>query len=407
MIVYQKVSALGMKRPALLFMDNEGLSFLKRSLPQIEFESTHFRSLHETCQKAIKQVAFDLGKESWVPLPKMSFTRYRIRLSSYGFFNQYILLEAGYLSLGGWLLTERNPNNKHLKNLVPLQKRAIPGLYLPWWPWNNEPWRHVPGSRRSKRRAKVFSGTPHILSSFNNPNWYHWLGLPGLSTIPINENIKSIVLSDRSIYNYKNIPTPYLQRISTLARAVKPESKLFFDRGPLLLRELTTCFIHNHTPLACDATALQHLRLASAHLAISSFKIRKTNKLYLRRGPLARRPLHEEEILENALRQRGFDVLDPGLLPLPECIATFAIADWVVAPHGAALTNVVFSKPGTKVVEMLPGPLENYGHYALIAAALDLRYSYLIGSNIHGDTFKIDQRNLLNWLDAEILASAK
>ena len=107
------------------------------------------------------------------------------------------------------------------------------------------------------------------------------------------------------------------------------------------------------------------------------------------------------------MRQRGFDVLDPAVLPLPECIAIFANADWVVAPHGAALTNVVFSKPGTKVVELLPGPLENYGHYALMAAALGLRHSYLIGSKLHGDTFKVDQTYLLNWLDTEILDSAR
>lgn len=388
-------------------MDNEGLSFLKKFLPQLEFESTHYESLYETCQNVTNQVAFNLGRKKWVPLPKMSFTRHKIRLSASETSNQYILLEAGYLSLGGCLLTERNPNNKHLRNLVPLQKRAIPGLFLPWWPWNNDPWRHVPGSRRSKHKAKYFSGTPHILSSFNNPNWYHWLGLPGLGSIPIKEHIKSIVLTDRSIFNDKNTPTPYLQRIATLARVVKPESRLFFDRGPLLLRGLDTCFIHNHTPLVCDASALQHLRLASAYLAISSLKISTTNKLYLRRGPLARRPLHGEENLEHALRQRGFDVLDPAVLPLPECIAIFANADWVVAPHGAALTNVVFSKPGTKVVELLPGPLENYGHYALMAAALGLRHSYLIGSKLHGDTFKIDQTYLLNWLDTEILDSAR
>ena len=396
-----------MNTPSVLFIDVYSLKMLKARLPELDVYSENVKSLDFISSSLSTCVTFDISCRAYIPLPPMQFTRHHLKLSVKEASLQPLMLESGFLSFGSCLLAERNPANEHLPSFSLLQRRSLPGLRLPWWPWKPHSWRHVPGSRRSKRPPRFFNAAAHLLSSFNNPNWYHWLGLPGLGSLPINKNIESIIISDRNLFMNNNTPTPLLQRVATLAKAVQPHSKLLFEGGPFFIKELHACFIEHHTPLACDASGLQHLRLASASIATSACKISTTNKLYLRRGPLARRPLHGEEYLERALLQRGFDVLDAAALQLPECIATFAKADWVVAPHGAALTNIVFSRPGTKVVELLPGPLENYGHYSLMASALGLMHSYLIGRNLHEDEFEVDQNLLLVWLDAELLAAMK
>jgi hypothetical protein len=49
--------------------------------------------------------------------------------------NQPLRLEAGFLSWGRWILTERNPANGHLPSFISLQRLALPGLRWQWWPW--------------------------------------------------------------------------------------------------------------------------------------------------------------------------------------------------------------------------------------------------------------------------------
>ena len=331
----------------------------------------------------------------------MAFTRHRLRLAVADAVDQPLRLEAGFLSLGRWILTERNPANADLPSLTFLRRRALPGLRWSWWPWasHRNPWRQIPGSGRSRRPAMLFHGSAHVLTSFNNPNWYHWLTLPGLGTLKAKSEVGHLILSDRSLPLKGSTPPQLLERVATLARALTASGQVRLDRGPLQLQQLEACFIENHTPLVCDAKALTRLHQATLSLATCTGLASSAVGLYLRRGPQARRPLFQESCLEQALRQRGFDVIDLEAMPLPACIAAFANARWVVAPHGAALTNLVFSKPGTRVLELLPGPLETFGHYALMAAALGLRHSHITGAPLAGGGFLVDQQRLLIWLD--------
>lgn len=101
-------------------------------------------------------------------------------------------------------------------------------------------------------------------------------------------------------------------------------------------------------------------------------------RLYLSRGqqPHTRRYV-EEQRLWPELERRGFVTLDPGTLSVQEQIDVFAGAEIVVGPHGAALTNITFCRPGTKVLELFT---HSYVHLGLwtIADAAGLDYRYLV-----------------------------
>lgn len=103
-------------------------------------------------------------------------------------------------------------------------------------------------------------------------------------------------------------------------------------------------------------------------------------RLYLSRGqqPGSRRYL-QEPALWPALERRGFVVLDPGKLSVQEQIDVFHGAEVVVAPHGAALTNITFGSPGLRVLELFAPTYVHLGLWAIAEAVDGIEYRYLVG----------------------------
>ncbi len=102
--------------------------------------------------------------------------------------------------------------------------------------------------------------------------------------------------------------------------------------------------------------------------------------LYVTRGsvPNTRRVVQEEAIVA-LLRRRGFEVIDPGSLTVQEQIDHFAAAEVVVAPHGAALSNLTFAPEGVRVLELFAPGYINGGYWSIVGNIADSRYRYLIG----------------------------
>lgn len=77
-------------------------------------------------------------------------------------------------------------------------------------------------------------------------------------------------------------------------------------------------------------------------------------RIYISRRGSQKRVLVNELDLETALAARGFTIVKPEALSVRDQIALFHQADLIVAPAGAALANVLFCRPGTKVIELQP-----------------------------------------------------
>ncbi|WP_183094348.1 glycosyltransferase family 61 protein [Nocardioides stalactiti] len=105
--------------------------------------------------------------------------------------------------------------------------------------------------------------------------------------------------------------------------------------------------------------------------------------LYLSRGqqPGGRRYLQEPELWP-LLEQRGFVMLDPGTLSVQEQIDVFHGAEVIIAPHGAALTNLTWSRPGVRVLEMFAGTYVHLGLWTIAEAIGGVHYRYLVGTGV-------------------------
>lgn len=75
-------------------------------------------------------------------------------------------------------------------------------------------------------------------------------------------------------------------------------------------------------------------------------------KIYLSRSMVdTRKVLNEDEVVE-FLKKYGFECLHNENLSFDEQISLFQNATHVISCHGSQLTNIVFCKPGTKVLEI-------------------------------------------------------
>ncbi|GAB2779464.1 hypothetical protein GCM10027020_36190 [Nocardioides salsibiostraticola] len=103
-----------------------------------------------------------------------------------------------------------------------------------------------------------------------------------------------------------------------------------------------------------------------------------SSRLYLTRGtaPNTRRYIEEAALLPH-LEKRGFRCVDPGQFSVREQIDLFSTAEVIVAPHGAALTNLTFAPPGVKVLEMFAASYVHLGLWA-IGQAIEADYRYLV-----------------------------
>src|SRR6185312_9036773 len=93
-------------------------------------------------------------------------------------------------------------------------------------------------------------------------------------------------------------------------------------------------------------------------------------KFFVHRVGASRGLINEAEVLD-FFRNLGWAIIDTETLTMAQQIQLFANAKQVCALHGAALTNLLWSNPGCRVLELVPQNFLN-GVYEGIAEALGL-----------------------------------
>jgi capsular polysaccharide biosynthesis protein len=103
------------------------------------------------------------------------------------------------------------------------------------------------------------------------------------------------------------------------------------------------------------------------------------------------RVMTNEETLIERLAEFNFEVIEPEQLSAEEQIAAFASADMIVGASGSAMFNVVFCRPGTKVIDIESEPDWIYAHTGLFASC-QTRYGLCVGQVDPTDTRPVHRR---------------
>jgi hypothetical protein len=117
----------------------------------------------------------------------------------------------------------------------------------------------------------------------------------------------------------------------------------------------------------------------------------RTRRIFVSRKNARRgRRVQNRPQLEGLLAKYGFETHYVEHYTTQEQVDLFHEAEVVLGAHGAGLTNLLFAKPGTDVVELSPTPYIT-PHYYYLCRSLGHRYHYLLGQEPHfNNNFVVD-----------------
>jgi capsular polysaccharide biosynthesis protein len=233
---------------------------------------------------------------------------------------------------------------------------------------SSQRFRLPPAARLTGRTA--FLGTPEA-----DTNYYHFTFdlLPRLILLekagfPLSSFDHFLVNLGGNAYE-----VPLLARMGVPADRIRPITPDTHYRTDMLMAPSRT-----QTISAVPSWKVEGLR---ARLAPDPDSGEARLKLLALRGECEHRRVVNEGELSRRLQAIGFKAVVCKHFSIGEQIAMFARARTVVGAHGAALTNLVYCRPGTRVIEIVAKDLPQ-PHYAALSEACGLDHSFVGGSPI-------------------------
>lgn len=110
-------------------------------------------------------------------------------------------------------------------------------------------------------------------------------------------------------------------------------------------------------------------------------------RIYVSRGDAPKRRIANEGEVVAFLTKLNFEVVELSKLGLKEQATLFAEAGVVIGLHGAGLSSVIFSSPGTKVIELYPERFEAVSPYWNLASLGDLDYRMVLCESVGTGTY--------------------
>lgn len=113
------------------------------------------------------------------------------------------------------------------------------------------------------------------------------------------------------------------------------------------------------------------------------------NRIYIRRA--GRRRIIDEKALIELVERYDFTIIEDIPRSIAEQVSIYKNATFILGPHGASFTNIIWCEPGTHLFELFnPAYIPNY--YLYLSQVLGLRYS----AYCHGTTVRTDKDALMD-----------
>lgn len=117
-------------------------------------------------------------------------------------------------------------------------------------------------------------------------------------------------------------------------------------------------------------------------------------KIYISRAKAPKRSIGNEKEVEEALKKEGFEIVYAEDLNWLEQIRLYNSSSFIVAPHGAGLSNTIWCQKDTKILEVFPF---NGLHFcfATLAKSNELEYDYIVCEKDDKSSGKVNLNQLV------------
>ena len=197
---------------------------------------------------------------------------------------------------------------------------------------------------RYRHQLPAIQKLPGTVALLNNPwchNYYHWI----LEVAPRVMLMRQAgleadwyVVDCQSAYQKRALELMGIPR----ERCIQPHYGLHLQADQLL------------RPSYPGAVNCQMMAEAISQNVQASTSGPTGNRVYITRKTAAHRKLVNESELEQYLQAYGFQSYSFDRLDFAEQVRIMRSAECVVTVHGAALANLIFARPGTRVIEICP-----------------------------------------------------
>jgi capsular polysaccharide biosynthesis protein len=237
---------------------------------------------------------------------------------------------------------------------------------------------HPVYKRRELPQAKATTETVAVVNFIWDNNYYHWLG-EVLARIHLLD--KSGIRIDKYIVKCNGSTRFQKETLAMLDipehMIVRSEPGMHLKPKRLIVPSFETFRLQPFLPHSIPRWASRYLRTALSN-RIGSPTDTGYRRIYVSREYAQVRKVTNEEQVCHLLSGYGFHKVLLESLTVAEQIRLFASADTIVAPHGAGLANLLFCRPGTKVLELYAPNYVNTVYWYL-SNHFGLDYYYLFG----------------------------
>lgn len=220
-------------------------------------------------------------------------------------------------------------------------------------------------------------GTVAYLSDNSPSNYYHWM----CGTLPLLRFYQTFLnITDIDFFYIGQFPLSGFHKES-LERAGIAMSKIVQESctADRILAAISSRFINFNDPISREAYLFTRSLFRDE---CNAGKENEKNRIYVMRGNSTRRKVINEVEVINFLESYGFQAIEMDNKTVKEQAEIFSRAEAIVAPHGAALTNLLFAQSQATVIEIIPYGYINNCFYVL-ASYGNLNYFYLTSKNMH------------------------